>query len=133
MSKKPEFKSISIKEEFAESIEKFVKEHPELGYRSIAQFLEDASRRRLEELKSQIKTLPRFDKIDGDASGVMIYDRELEDVKAVHVSIKPNGIKCDFHQTDNCEHVKYALSLPEVLELIRKRRKEGWKVELPEE
>ena len=87
----------------------------------------------LEELQSQIKTLPRFDRINGDASGVLIYDRELKETKSVHVSVKPNGVKCDFHQTDNCEHVKFALSLPDVQEMIRKRRKEGWKIELPEE
>lgn len=133
MSKKPEFKSISIKEEFAESIEEFINEHPGLGYRSIAQFLEDASRRRLEELQTQIKKLPRFDRINGDATGVLIYDRELKDVKGVHVSVRPSGIVCDFHQMTNCEHVKFALGLSDVQEMIRKRRKEGWKIELPDE
>jgi len=133
MSKKPEFKSVSVKEEFAESIEEFVKEHPELGYRSMAQFLEDASRRRLEELRGQVKAFPRFERINGDSSGVMLYDRELKGNKAVHISIKPSGIKCDFHETNNCEHVKYALGLDDVQELIRKKRKEGWKIELPDE
>jgi hypothetical protein len=61
MTKKPEFKSISIKEEFAESIEEFIREHPTLGYRSIAQFLEDSGRRRLEQLKLEVKPLPRFE------------------------------------------------------------------------
>ena len=63
MSKKPEFKSVSVKEEFAESIEEFIYQHPSLGYRSIAQFLEDSARRRLEELKAQVKTIPHFYKM----------------------------------------------------------------------
>ena len=133
MSKKPEYKAISIKEEFAQSIDDFIKENPRLGYRSIAQFLEDSARHRLEDLKTQIKSLPRFDRINGDATGVLIYDRELKNVKGVHVSVRPSGIMCDFHQTNCCEHVKFALSLSDVQDMIRKRRKEGWKIELPEE
>lgn len=133
MSKEPEYKKISVKEEFAQSIEDFIKEHPTLGYRSIAQFLEDSARHRLEELQNQIKKLPRFDRINGDATGVLIYDRELKDSKGVHISIRPSGIMCDFHQTNCCEHVKYALGLSDVQEMIRKRKKEGWKLDLPEE
>lgn len=52
--KKPDFRSISIKDEFADDIEKFIQRHPQLGYRSIASFLEDSARRRLEELRRPI-------------------------------------------------------------------------------
>lgn len=122
----PEFKSISMKEEFAESIEAFVKEHPEFGYRSIAQFLEDASRRRLEELKKQVKPLPRFEQINCDTDGCKILDRQLKRVADIH--IKPTGIQCSIHHTDTCEHVEYALAQKDVRELVQKRKKEGWKL-----
>ena len=131
MSKKPEFKSVSIKEEFAESIEAFVKEHPELGYRSIAQFLEDSSRRRLEQLKAEIKQLPRFEQVNIDENGAKILDRELH--KVVDVHFKPNGIKCSFHQSNDCEHVQFALKQPEVRKTLAQKRKEGWKIETPDE
>jgi hypothetical protein len=130
MSKKPDFKSISIKEEFAEAIEKFVKDHPELGYRSIAQFLEDSSRRRLEELKAQIKPLPRFEQVNSDENGVKILDRDLH--KVVDVYFKPSGIRCSIDETNDCEHVHFALQQSEVKRLIIAKRKEGWKIELPE-
>ncbi len=133
MPRKPEYTGVSIKEEFAQSVEDFIEEHPTLGYRSLAQFVEDAMRRRLEELQTKNRALPRFDRINGDATGVLIYDRELKDAKGVHVSVKPNGIICDFHQTNSCEHVKFALSLSDVRELVRKKRKEGWKIDLPDE
>jgi hypothetical protein len=64
--------------------------------------------------------------INSDEDGVMIHDKKLR--KAVHVTIGPKGVKCDYHLTDNCEHVDFALSIPEVQETIRKRRKEGWKL-----
>ena len=126
MSKKPEFKSISMKEEFAESIEEFVKEHPEFGYRSIAQFLEDASRRRLEELKKQIKTPPRFEQINCDADGCKILDRQLK--RVADIQIKPTGIHCSIHHTNTCEHIDFALAQEDVQETIKKHKKEGWKL-----
>ena len=128
MSHKPEFdfKSFSIKKEFAEKLEAFIKGHPELGYRSVAQFLEDSSRRRYEELISQIREPPRFEQINIDENGTKILDRKIREV--VNVYIKPDGIKCGFHQTDNCEHVHYALTLIDVRETISKHKQEGWKL-----
>lgn len=133
MPKKPDYTGISIKGELAEAAEDFIDNNPRLGYRTLTQFVEDATRRRLEDLQAELKTLPRFDRINGDSTGVLLYDRELKPIKQVHVSIRPNGICCDFHQRSDCEHVKYALGLSDVQEMIRKRRKEGWKIELPEE
>jgi len=44
------YRVISIKREFADIVEKFVKENPHFGYRSIASFMVDATRQRLENL-----------------------------------------------------------------------------------
>lgn len=131
MSQKPEFdfKSFSIKKEFAENLEDFVKAHPELGYRSIAQFLEDSARRRLEELQAQIKEPPRFEQINIDENGTKILDRKIHEV--IQVYIKPQGIKCGLDQTSDCEHVNFALTLKDVRETIRRHKKEGW-LKLPD-
>jgi hypothetical protein len=126
MSEKPEYKSISIKEEFAESIEEFIREHPTLGYRSIAQFLEDSARRRLEELKSQIKIPPRFEQVNLDDNGTKILDRQIKEI--VQIYIKPNGIVCSLDLVGNCEHVCFALTQNNVKEAIRKHKREGWKL-----
>jgi len=48
--KRTEYTKVSIKKELLEPIEKFIKENPQLGYRSLAQFVEDAIRRRADEL-----------------------------------------------------------------------------------
>lgn len=132
MPRKPEYTGISIKTELAQDVETFVKEHP-TKYRSLTHFVEDSAIERLKELRTQLKELPRFDRINGDDTGVLIYDRELKENKAVHVSVRPNGVMCDFHQRTDCEHVKYALKLPDVQEMIKKRRKEGWKIEVSED
>ncbi len=52
MTKKP-YTGISVKREFADAIEDFIQKNPQLGYRSIAGFLEDSARRRLEDLKAK--------------------------------------------------------------------------------
>lgn len=126
MASKVPYRNISIKSEFADDIEKFIGEYPHLGYRSIAQFLEDASRRRLEELKLQIKPLPRFEQINCDEEGCKILDRQLK--RIADISIKREGIRCSIHHTDTCEHVEFALSQKEVQQIIKKRKNEGWKL-----
>jgi len=123
---RPKFVSISIKDDFAEAIETFIDQHPTLGYRSIAQFLEDSARRRLEEIQSQIKELPRFEKINSDENGVKILDRKIH--RVVDIYFKPNGAKCSLDQTDVCEHIDFALTQKDVKEIIRNRRREGWKL-----
>ncbi len=45
------YRSVKVQEDLVESIKKFIKENKDLGYRSHAEFIIDASRRILEELK----------------------------------------------------------------------------------
>ncbi|MEM2677560.1 MAG: hypothetical protein QXU62_02860 [Thermofilaceae archaeon] len=44
------WRSVAIPVEMAERIQKIIESRPELGYRSVADFVIDAVRRRLEEL-----------------------------------------------------------------------------------
>jgi Arc/MetJ-type ribon-helix-helix transcriptional regulator len=44
---------ISIREELAKRVERFVKSHPELGYKSISDFVHEAIRLRLEDLEKE--------------------------------------------------------------------------------
>ncbi len=120
-----EYTGVSMKNEIAENVENFIKAHPMLGYRTITQFVEDATRRRLEELQAEIKEPPRFEQVNSDEEGVKILDRKIHEV--VQIYIKPSGIKCSFHQTDDCEHIQYALTIKEVADNIRKKKKQGWK------
>ncbi|NPA75606.1 MAG: hypothetical protein GXO25_05960 [Euryarchaeota archaeon] len=51
--------AIRIPRAFKDSIDLFLIEHPELGYRSVAQFLVDSGRRRLEELNAALSGAAR--------------------------------------------------------------------------
>lgn len=56
--------------------------------------------------------------------GVWIWDPDLG--KAVQVDFKRTGIICEHDEKEDCRHIQFALSKPEIQEVIRKRRKQGW-------
>jgi len=64
-----------------------------------------------------------------DANGVKILDRSLAtrnspSGRIIDVTFKPESVQCNFCQSNDCAHVKFALSLPAVNELLKKK---GWK------
>ena len=120
------YKNISVKNELAELIEEFVKNHPQFGYRSISQFMEDAARKRLEELRALGASLPRFEQVNTDDNGVKILDRQQR--KVVQIYFMPSGIKCETDQNDDCVHIAFALAQSDIQGIIRRKRREGWKL-----
>jgi hypothetical protein len=77
--------------------------------------------------KSHIeRPLPRFEHFNKGPDGVKITDRKLG--KIADIYFKPEGIFCELDQSDDCEHIDFALTIPEIKTIIRKRRKEGWKL-----
>lgn len=120
------YKNISIKSEFAEAIEKFIRQNPQLGYRSIAAFLEDSSRRRLEELKATEDQLQSMWHMNLNDDGVLVWDPDIP--LAVQILFSPKGIKCVFDGEDGCKHIQFALTKPDIQKVIRARRKEGWRL-----
>ena len=128
VKKERKFRNLSVKKEFADNLEAWILENPQHGYRSLAQFLEDASRRRLEVLRAAAGEEPRFRKLNADENGVKIWDSRIR--KSADIYLKPTGIRCLLDNSATCEHIYFALSLPEVRDIIRSKRREGWK--LPE-
>lgn len=99
------------------------------GYKSRTEIVKEAVRDLLAKYHIELvqPQLPRFEQVNSDENGVKILDRELHEV--VDVYFKPTGIRCRVHQSDDCEHVEFALKQPEVIRIIaQKRRKEGWKL-----
>jgi hypothetical protein len=120
------FRGVSLKSELLSEVERFITEHPE--YRGAAEFVSEAIRLRMEELRKipQPPPLPRFDHFNMGTNGVRITDRKLHKIADIH--FKPEGMHCELDQTDNCEHIEFALTVPEVKAVIRKKQKEGWKL-----
>lgn len=63
-----------------------------------------------------------------DENGVLIWDPDLH--RGVEIFFNPKGILCEECESDSCKHIQFALSQPDIQDVVRKRRREGWK--LPE-
>ena len=69
-------------------------------------------------------TLPeRFDHINTLENKIVVADNQLDRIIDVYVAM-PGTIFCDYDKTNDCPHIEYALSLPEVKEALKKK---GWK------
>jgi len=51
---KENYRTLKIPKELMEEIEKFIKEYPELGYKSNAEFVKEALRKRILELYKEL-------------------------------------------------------------------------------
>jgi len=126
------YRGISLQRELVDKIEKYVKTHPETGYKSTADFVTDSVRKRCEDLKILVPTPPpTLEHFNLTENGVTILDRSLEPPKGalVDVYFKPDAknrlqARCQYDETNDCRHVKFALDLPEVQEILQKK---GWK------
>lgn len=62
-----------------------------------------------------------------DEDGVRILDRSIgERGWVVDVYFKPNKAWCSYCESENCNHVKFALSVPDVQKILKKK---GWEIE----
>ena len=124
--KEQDFRGVSLKRELVEQIESFIVEFPQ--YKSIADFVHEAVRVRMQEIKKLSPILPRFEILNVDENGTKVIDREIHAIAQIY--LKPESIWCDICERHNCVHIRYALNDTEIQKIIRKRRREGWK--LPE-
>jgi hypothetical protein len=83
-------------------------------------------REHLPELQS-----PPLEHFNVSEHGVRILDRTLTDNspkgRIIDVYLKPDKVWCEYCNATDCRHVKFALEIPEVREVIRSK---GWKIPL---
>lgn len=120
--KEQDFRGVSLKRELVEDIERFIIEFPK--YKSIADFVHEATRVRMEQVRGLQKS--RLEIINHDENGVKILDRELR--KPIQVYLKPEGVWCETCEDKTCIHIDYVYAQPDVQKIIEKKRKEGWKI-----
>lgn len=115
------YRGVSLQRELMDKIEEYIKNHPERGYKSLADFVTDAVRKRCEELKILVPTppeQPELEHFNVYKDHVTIIDRKMRRIP--NVFFRNNTIFCDVCEEKNCEHVKYALKLPKVQEVLKK-------------
>jgi len=126
------YRGVSLQRELVNKIEEYIKAHPETGYKSLADFITDAVRERCEELKILVPTppeLPPLEHFNLSERGVRILDRSLANHtskgRIIDVYFKPDKVLCEYCGSDNCKHVEFALSLPEVRRILSEK---GWEI-----
>jgi hypothetical protein len=112
--------SISIPEEMVDKIKELIERRPDLGYSSISAFATDALRRLFSEYSSVV---PRFVHVNTYEDHAVVRDNKIG--KEVIIYFRNGGVAyCDYCESTKCEHIDYALTLPEVMEPLEQR---GWK------
>ena len=127
MKESEDYATLKIPKELADEIDKIV---GLMGFRSRAEFVKEAIRKLLMEYKEK----PPLEHFNLNENGVVVIDRIAIPNRDLYVQIyfKPEGILCEYHNSSNCYHIKYALSKPDIQKVIQKHRKEGWKLPDPD-
>lgn len=68
---------------------------------------------------------PPLEHFNLDEEGVLILDRTLDPPRGriIQVFFKPDGPDCELCESRRCRHIEFALSLPQVQEILREK---GW-------
>jgi len=69
---------------------------------------------------------PRFDHFNLGEEGVKITDDEIHQI--VDIYFRREGIYCNYDNASDCEHIKFALTVPEIQRVVRARKRDGWKL-----
>ena len=111
------WKSVSLPEEMISEIERIIRDHPELGFKTVGSFVTGAVRKMIDEYG------PRLEHFNVYEDHVTIIDRSRKAIVNVYFRNKP---WCDLCEEHDCEHIRYALGIPKVIEILRKH---GWIIE----
>jgi hypothetical protein len=125
-----EYTTVRLPKALMDEIDQIIK-HGTMGYKSRAELVKEA-------LRDKLKTIPQTPRLPQPTlehfnlseHGVRILDRTLGNKtsrgRIIDVYFKPDNVWCDDCRSSNCQHVKFALSLPEIQEILHKK---GWKIE----
>ena len=117
-----DYTTVSIPLSLINRIDEYVKRKDAI-YKSRVDFTLDAVRKLLDKF-GLLTPVPVLEHFNLDEDGVKIHDRTIHEY--VNVAFKPNGIWCDYCETNDCRHIQFALSVPAIQKVIRKRIQNGW-------
>jgi Arc/MetJ-type ribon-helix-helix transcriptional regulator len=115
-----EYVNVKIPTEISDEIDEIVKLRLK-GYRNRGEFVMDAIRTFLKPFEELIEN--RFQHINVFEDHVTILDRIKNSL--VDVYFRNGKPYCEYDKSFDCEHIIFALNIPEVREDLKKR---GWKI-----
>jgi hypothetical protein len=86
--------------------------------------------RKIDREANLVKEIDLMEHFNLDENGIRILDKSLTTEhsprgRIVDIYFKEKKAWCEYDDSSNCKHVEYALSLPVVQEILKKK---GWKV-----
>lgn len=115
------YRGISLQRELVDKIEEYIKNHPEAGYRSLADFVTEALRKRCEELKilGPRPEQPALEHFNVNQDHVTVIDHKRRMFADVY--FRNDHVYCELCGEEGCEHVRYALSLSKVQKALERK------------
>jgi len=100
------FRGVSIPKDLLDEVERLIKENPHYGYRTIADFIVDAIRWKIQQMGLRLPTWSIIEKTENE---IILWDgREGTFVKVMRT---PDGLRCTYCDSRRCDHVRYAESI----------------------
>jgi len=125
-----EYGGVRLPREILEEIDQIIK-HRIRGYKSRAEFIKETLRNRLDLIKATPPPppLPPMEHFNLNETGVRILDRTLasqtDSGRIIDVVFSPGKVWCEYCESGKCHHVKFALELQPVQEILNKK---GWTI-----
>jgi hypothetical protein len=116
------FRGVSLPKDLIDTVERYIKENPNSGYKSKADFIVDSVRLRLESLGAFPPTLSLIH-LNVAENYVLLWDNKIK--HSVRVFITKDNVKCEYCDSIKCYHVQFAIKLPEVEKEFERRKKLG--------
>ena len=123
-----EYTTVRLPKELMEEIDNILKRGV-MGYKSRAEFIKEAIREKLRTIPREILEQLPLEHFNLSENGVRILDRSLANKhsrgRIIDVYFKPDKVLCEYCESTRCQHVKFALDLPEVQKILHTK---GWKI-----
>jgi hypothetical protein len=128
-----EYTTVRLPKQLIDEIDQIIK-RGEKGYKSRAELIKEAIRDKLRTFppmpnQSPAQALPPIEHFNIDADGIRILDRTIANGvskgRIIDIYFKPDMVWCEYCESTDCQHVKFALNIPEVQSILREK---GWKI-----
>jgi len=127
-AKQSDHVTIKIPKELIEEMDKL---KGVMGFRSRGEIAKEAIRQLLSRYKEKLTPPqpPPLEHFNINENGVRILDRTLANGysrgRIIDVYFKPDRIICEYCHSSSCRHVKFALNIPKIQDILLKK---GWPI-----
>lgn len=90
---------------------------------SLRKFVNETLRMDVEKIEFMSRIAPKLSMIEAQSDSILIRDESAKKTRFAQIVIRNEKLWCDLDDSHECEHVRYALTLPELINLKDKLKK----------